>query len=253
MNRIVLAGLLLSSLATAASACDAWDLSGPFSLQQSNRLTVTGEFHQSGDRLQGTASFFSPTLGDHGTRLDGKLTGVIDGEHIHFEVAWYGNYVTCSGECVGSSYDGGGAYDGSIGADGRISGLNWDLTRPAQKVGWSGKATASCRPVQSALLRPIRKLPGPGSASGPACRPGFVWREARPGDLVCVPPASRERVRRENAGAAGRRDPFGRYGRDSCIRGYVWREAFGGDRVCVTPEVRDLTQDENALAASRRQ
>lgn len=66
------------------------------------------------------------------------------------------------------------------------------------------------------------------------CRQGYVWREARPTDHVCVTPATRDRARYDNSRAAGRRDPgHGGYGPNACKEGYVWREAFSGDVVCV--------------------
>ncbi|MEZ5983442.1 MAG: trypsin-like serine protease [Parvularculaceae bacterium] len=83
------------------------------------------------------------------------------------------------------------------------------------------------------------------------CKSGYVWREAKPDDYVCVPPQSRARTAQENAQAASRRDPDGAYGPNTCISGYVWREAFDGDVVCVTPEVRALVKEENRLGPSR--
>lgn len=95
--------------------------------------------------------------------------------------------------------------------------------------------------------------PAPAPVQDPnACKAGFVWRVARPSDLVCVMPESRQRVASENASAASRVDPRGAYGPASCIAGYVWREAYSGDAVCVAPEVRSLVHEENRLAASRR-
>ena len=80
---------------------------------------------------------------------------------------------------------------------------------------------------------------------------GFVWREARFDDHVCVEPGSRSRVAMENATAASRVDPYGAYGPATCVSGYVWREAYPGDQVCVTPDIRSLVQSENAMASSR--
>jgi hypothetical protein len=82
------------------------------------------------------------------------------------------------------------------------------------------------------------------------CLPGYVWREARPGDLVCVTPATRTQTRSDNA-AAGSRWVTGPYGPHTCRAGYVWREAFRGDDVCVTPAVRTQAARDNAAAASR--
>ncbi|MFN9355958.1 MAG: hypothetical protein ACK6A4_03905, partial [Alphaproteobacteria bacterium] len=100
-------------------------------------------------------------------------------------------------------------------------------------------------------------IPTPASATplpyGPeTCKSGFVWREAGPGDRVCVPPASRDRARSDNAMAGVRRSPVGgAYGPDTCLPGFVWREAFPVDRVCVTPATRTATAEENRLGQSR--
>jgi hypothetical protein len=84
-----------------------------------------------------------------------------------------------------------------------------------------------------------------------SCRSGFVWREAFPGDHVCVTPESRAQAVADNAAATDRRQPDGAYGPLSCRSGYVWREARPNDMVCVTPAVRSATSEENRLAAER--
>lgn len=80
---------------------------------------------------------------------------------------------------------------------------------------------------------------------------GFVWREARQDDHVCVTPQSRRRVALENRLAASRRNPEGAYGPETCVSGFVWREAYAGDTVCVTPSVRSLVKEENRQAEAR--
>ena len=85
------------------------------------------------------------------------------------------------------------------------------------------------------------------------CLNGYVWREARSSDHVCVTPSRRSQVRQENALAASRHNPNGgAYGPDTCNVGFVWREAFGGDHVCVPPAERTVARNENATAASRQ-
>jgi hypothetical protein len=85
------------------------------------------------------------------------------------------------------------------------------------------------------------------------CKPDYVWREAFPGDHVCVPRASHDRAREDNALAVSRRTPDGGpYGPDTCKPGYVWREASPADHVCVPGDTRDQTWKENALANDRR-
>lgn len=86
-----------------------------------------------------------------------------------------------------------------------------------------------------------------------ACIEGYVWREAYPGDRVCVTPETRAQAVEDNRRAVERRAPGGgAYGPDTCKPGFVWREARPDDHVCVTPEVRTQTARDNSLASSRR-
>ncbi|WP_433423539.1 hypothetical protein ACQP1V_15995 [Microtetraspora malaysiensis] len=82
------------------------------------------------------------------------------------------------------------------------------------------------------------------------CAQGYVWREARPSDHVCVTPAVRTQTAQDNAVKASRWTN-GAYGPHTCVTGYVWREAFSGDDVCVTPAVRNQVRADNADAAGR--
>jgi hypothetical protein len=85
------------------------------------------------------------------------------------------------------------------------------------------------------------------------CVVGFVWREARSGDTVCVTPGVRAETRKENEMAASRRSPTGGpFGPDTCLQGFVWREAFPNDHVCVPPASRTRARDDNAKANERR-
>jgi hypothetical protein len=91
------------------------------------------------------------------------------------------------------------------------------------------------------------------SAMVDRCLQGFVWREARPGDLVCVTPQVRGETAQENALAPSRRNPNGGpFGPDTCLQGFVWREAFAGDHACVPPPSRTRAAQDNAQAAARR-
>ena len=89
-------------------------------------------------------------------------------------------------------------------------------------------------------------------AADDTCRSGYVWREAFPGDRVCVTPPTRDQAAQDNAQAGARRQAGGAYGPDTCRSGYVWREAGANDRVCVTPPTRDQAAKDNAQAAARR-
>ena len=90
-------------------------------------------------------------------------------------------------------------------------------------------------------------------AAPDACNQGYVWREAFPGDHVCVSPKTRDRAAYDNSQASARREPGGgQYGPNTCKEGYVWRSARPQDYVCVTPQTRDQTAADNDQAASRR-
>lgn len=92
----------------------------------------------------------------------------------------------------------------------------------------------------------------PGCEYGPdTCIQGYVWREAKLGDHVCVTPEVRDQTRRDNAMAQARRTS-GAYGPNTCISGYVWREAFPGDVVCVTPQTRTQAAQDNSYAPYRK-
>jgi len=114
----------------------------------------------------------------------------------------------------------------------------------------------SILPLGAAMIVVAGTVSIPASADpayGPdTCIQGYVWREAAPGDNVCVTPAVRDATAAQNAQAVANRDPNGAYGSNSCKQGFVWREAFTGDVVCVTPDVRSATKADNAAAASRK-
>jgi hypothetical protein len=117
-------------------------------------------------------------------------------------------------------------------------------------------AAVQGKPLPPVAPQPVTPAPLPSKNALPAsaftCASGYVWRVARPSDLVCVTPESRDRVAEENHTAATRvQAGGGAYGPNTCRSGYVWREAFSGDLVCVTPQIRALVAQENQLGASR--
>jgi hypothetical protein len=78
------------------------------------------------------------------------------------------------------------------------------------------------------------------------CRSGFVWREAVPGDHVCVLPRVREMARADNGAARSHTLPDGK-----CHPGYEWRLVNPDDRVCVTPESHTQAHQDNGRAEDR--
>lgn len=96
-------------------------------------------------------------------------------------------------------------------------------------------------------LPPIGHVPPPVPVPQ-ACKPGYVWREAVPGDFVCVPPQTRDETASENVLGPSRREPGGG---DTCKLGFVWRETRPSDHVCVPPNRRERARVDNELAAVR--
>ena len=80
------------------------------------------------------------------------------------------------------------------------------------------------------------------------CKSGYVWRDARDGDGVCVTPDERDIAKRQNANGPNNRTAAGG---NTCRSGYVWREAFPNDYVCVLPQTRTQAQVDNAQAGNR--
>jgi hypothetical protein len=119
-------------------------------------------------------------------------------------------------------------------------------------MGFTAKSL-SLIPLSIALAAVVYPAPAQAQPYGPdTCIQGYVWREARPGDTVCVTPPVRTATAQQNAAAAQNVQPGGgAYGPNTCKQGFVWREAYGGDVVCVTPDVRTQAANDNAAAQSR--
>lgn len=116
-----------------------------------------------------------------------------------------------------------------------------------------GLATATIAGL--AVIAPVTLMAGPASAGGDfgpdTCLEGYVWREARTSDHVCVTLLTRKQTAADNAVKASRWTS-GQFGPHTCTTGYVWREAFAGDDVCVTPTVRAQAKSDNGKAADRK-
>ena len=128
-----------------------------------------------------------------------------------------------------------------------VQGCDKGFAGGSQCTSWDEISCGPTTPCDS-TSRPAPKPPAPASN---ACASGYVWRVARAQDLVCVIPASRDRVAQENRTASQRWNRAGASGPKTCVSGYVWREAFDGDTVCVSPQRRAEVKKENQLAASR--
>ena len=127
---------------------------------------------------------------------------------------------------------------------------NWCFIRIPGPNGWVRKHNID---FGSVTPPPPAPPPAPPLPYGPdTCQMGYVWRDAIPGDHVCVNPASRTQAASENASAGAHVNPTGPYGPNTCIMGFVWREAYAGDVVCVTPARRTAVHQENIDGPSHR-
>jgi hypothetical protein len=120
------------------------------------------------------------------------------------------------------------------------------------RIVWSAQMMNRCQQSLTACLALLALLCGAARAECPSgedqCLPGFVWRDAFPGDHVCVAGASRAQAAADNAQAPARTVP----GSDLCRAGFVWRDAEPGDKVCTSGTVRAQAAEENRLAGQRR-
>ncbi|WP_432923062.1 hypothetical protein ACQPZZ_25840 [Microbispora sp. CA-135349] len=104
------------------------------------------------------------------------------------------------------------------------------------------------------VTAPVTLMAGPASAGGDygpdTCLEGYVWREARPSDHVCVSPQERAQVQKDNA-IKESRWVSGANGPHTCTDDFEWRNAFPGDDVCVFGKERIDVEVQNRIAASR--
>ena len=159
---------------------------------------------------------------------------------------------------------GGGFGDGGRVAGGIVSRLNDQIVAAGQD-----KQQASINLASGGIL--VVNLHNGEKFADPTCIPGFVWREARKGDLVCVTPEVRAQVRLDNSRAGERAVPLDprviqlqgicmigapcemkSRPPQACLSGFVWREAVENDFVCVTPETRAQAKQDNIMALRRR-
>lgn len=266
--------------ASAQTPCAKWEVFGRWTAIQGH-YRVVFHLNQQGANVYGIGAVVDEPdksvfmTGRFGSSTEGRVTGTVRGNAVELQTTW------------------GGVYVGTIDATGRIDGFTYDRRDSTSNASWFSNRRMACTanaeaPSAAPAATPPRPapvsqgsdvvpssrnsgvgsvfrtgaaptpapVPTPAFSEGPSiyCKPGFVWRVARPSDLVCVTPKSRDRVAAENATARNRVQPGGgAYGPNTCRSGYVWREAFPGDLVCVSPTIRELVAKENGLAALRTQ
>ena len=251
-----LTSLSLPLTARAQAPCAQWNPATLHEIVQGQNTHVNIHLQREGGSAVKGSAAYNVVRNQGGERVQSSVDGgiheggtsTIEGNRIHIEIDWNnGTY---------------GVYDGQVGPDGRITGTAYDRKNPSARAPWSG--TLACQgPPPAAKRVPIPSTPSTPmhpmgkhrvqSVPDATCASPFVWRTARPDDLVCVTSESRDLVANENRSAPQRWNPGGgAYGAATCKTGFVWREAFDGDKVCVTPERRTQVQEENQQGPARR-
>ena len=109
--------------------CERWDVSGKWTVHQSNRTSQVVSLKQSGSVITGSARFFNKNRDF--TRLTGDVAGTIKGNQFSMEITWG------AGDSVG-------IYTGTIAPSGRINGQTYDRFHPETKAEWTSNAKMKC-------------------------------------------------------------------------------------------------------------
>lgn len=230
--KMMFAGLaLFFSASVAYSQSCRWDGTAPFCNGScgGNEMEVT--------RLDAIPDFWVPPFVNGPSFGKGCATGskALCCKSPGLSCRWDGTAPFCDGSCSNDevvSQPPGGSSSGAK----CVTGHKVYCCKRGPSVGVTGQALTA---------RDCKYGPG-------TCLKGFVWREARPGDHVCVTPRARDQARKDNAAAASRRSPTGgAYGADTCRQGFVWRDAFAGDHVCVPVATRTQAAHDNKWANVR--
>ena len=102
--------------------CERWDVSGMWTLSQSNRTQVIVNLKQSGSVIKGSASYLLQR---------GEVEGTIKGNRFSVQIYW------ASGNSVG-------IYTGTIAPSGRINGQSYDRFHPETKAKWYSNDKMKC-------------------------------------------------------------------------------------------------------------
>lgn len=158
--------------------CKQWDVSGKWTLEQSDGYTVTVDLKQNGNSITGRAWHDTGSIKSGGTRLpDGNIRvktrsvlGNISGNDLYMQLDW-GKSTT-------------GVYRGEIGSHGRIEGRMYQKENVATRARWFSTTAMRCADAsggaESAAPVPERTTVQPG----PALKAPYI--QANPPGLVPI-------------------------------------------------------------------
>ena len=159
------AAALLLACVPALAQCPQWDVSGEWTLEQSDGYTLRMNLQQNGKTVTGGARFgyvkkpdgvLAPFKGGDPATQRGSVSGNIAGDDFYVEIGW----------SSGST----GIYRGKVGAQGRIEGSTYDKGAPGSKANWFSPTLMKCQGANETGPVPIKRT-GKASVPMPATPP----------------------------------------------------------------------------------
>jgi len=122
-------------LATPASACDLWNLSGGFTVDLTDGTTATGSFQQTDRFLQGSAWIYPKSI----------LLPPYNGSQVQLSGEVAGNDISFHGTMRSGRP---GYFEGAIKADGTVTGTYSEQGAPNDRTSWTMRNRAKCGPLR---------------------------------------------------------------------------------------------------------
>ncbi len=156
LGRIVFGSIFAVLLPSAAeAACELWDLSGSWTMAQSNIKNgpVYFNLEQNGTELRGDAAYETVLSEEWGqTTLSGSVSGTVKGNKFKVYVVWS----LPSYSPVRRSK---GVYSGTIGSQGRLKGTSYDADNIQSHATFSGQKNFLCAESTGAASAPLVEVP----------------------------------------------------------------------------------------------
>jgi hypothetical protein len=163
-GRLLIAAPLLLIPSQAQAACGQWDMASKFSVSQSNDVRVDVDLTPAEAGFAGRAKYvrYDDYL-DASVWVYGDVDGTLEGSDVKFTIRWG------HGTGVGNSM---GVYSGTVGPQGRMTGMSYDAVHPETTASWWGSEVLKCHSATA----PESPVPSPLAPSSPAAKPLALGR-----------------------------------------------------------------------------
>ena len=156
LGRIALSSFFAVLLPSAAqAACELWDVSGSWTMAQSNIKNgpVYFNLEQNGTELRGDAAYETVLSEEWGqTTVPGSVSGTVKGNKFRINVVWrFPSYSPLRRET--------GVYNGTIGSLGRLSGTGYNANNTQSRATFSGQKHFLCAESTGATSAPLVEEP----------------------------------------------------------------------------------------------